>query len=193
MTSALRSRVLMRALVLSAVLLASAVVASAMASRSVDLTPARAPIHGVAPALEAAAPAVASTAPASSRLDDVLAGVAVSNADGVKTLSDPSRVASAALSQLSKMGAAAQAVGAVPAQARLLSITAVRASDVKVVEPRAGAPDVGSGDDEAIWVVRATGSFVGLHVPPGDAPIVKQTGYLLIDDASGDVVGMGMP
>jgi hypothetical protein len=43
------------------------------------------------------------------------------------------------------------------------------------------------------WVVRATGTFVGQRVPPGNPPIVADTGYLIIDDATGEVVGMGMP
>jgi hypothetical protein len=44
-----------------------------------------------------------------------------------------------------------------------------------------------------VWIVRASGPFYSDRVPPSAAPIVESTGYFVIDDGSGQIVGMGMP
>lgn len=75
------------------------------------------------------------------------------------------------------------------ADVAILSLTATTGTDLARVEEHA-ASDAGAG---VVWVVRGTGSFVGLRVPPGVPPITSSTGYLVIDDVSGDVITMGMP
>lgn len=72
----------------------------------------------------------------------------------------------------------------------ILSVTATDAGSVDAVEPNAGIDTSFGG---VVWIVRAKGTFVGVHVPPGTKPITSSTGYLLIDDATGEPMGMGMP
>jgi hypothetical protein len=73
-------------------------------------------------------------------------------------------------------------------------MVALKASDLGSVEPDAGAAPAGSSaGDSVLWVVRATGTFVGDRVPPGAKPIVESTGYFVVDDSTGEIVGMGMP
>jgi hypothetical protein len=72
------------------------------------------------------------------------------------------------------------------------TVTAVRGRAIGALVPNAAAM-TGSDLDKTFWVVTASGTFVGLRVPPGQSPIVETTGYLIIDDASGDAIGMGMP
>lgn len=50
-------------------------------------------------------------------------------------------------------------------------------------------------DDPAavVWIVRARGPFVGLRVPAGQQPASGESGYFVISDALGEVLGMGMP
>jgi hypothetical protein len=59
------------------------------------------------------------------------------------------------------------------------------------VEPR--APNDAPGARRLVWVVRATGHFVGMRVPPGRGPIVGTSGYLIIGDKTGEILGMGLP
>lgn len=62
------------------------------------------------------------------------------------------------------------------------------------IEPGIGAPDPGTPEAaRRVWVVRAEGRFVGDRVPPGADPVIGRTGYLVIDDATGEIIGMGMP
>lgn len=136
------------------------------------------------------APLVAPTSGAEGA--DPLAGVTVSNVGDVPTKSDPSAIADKAIHVLGIYASnPANVRPSVPV--KLLSITAVMASNIRSVETRAGAPDPGSGDDAVVWVVRAQGPFIGLRVPPGRDPIVNDSGYLVIDDATQSVVSMGMP
>ena len=65
--------------------------------------------------------------------------------------------------------------------------------DVELVEPGAGRPGPDAPASGPIWIVRATGNFVGRYVPPGRAPIVSPTGYILVHDQSGIRLGMGLP
>lgn len=56
-------------------------------------------------------------------------------------------------------------------------------------EPSAPTDGFGSA---IVWIARATGTFVGLRGPDPD-PYVADSGYLLISDETGEIVGMGMP
>jgi hypothetical protein len=70
-----------------------------------------------------------------------------------------------------------------------VSLHAVRESDVHKVEPNSPVGDSVSG---IVWVVRAEGTFVSAR---GRSPelIIADSGYLLVDDGSGQIIGMGMP
>ena len=97
------------------------------------------------------------------------------------------QVESVVLARLAAMGT--------PADARQISrMTVLQMSMVPTIEARAGAPPSDSPDaNDVVWVVRAEGHFVGQRVPPGAQPIVASTGYFVVDDATGETIGMGMP
>ncbi len=97
------------------------------------------------------------------------------------------QVATTITARLTEMGGATS-------PATVKSMTVVPMSELAAVESGAGAPVDGSPDAAAtVWVVRAEGAFVGLRVPPGAKPIHSATGYFIVDDATGDIIGMGMP
>jgi hypothetical protein len=96
-------------------------------------------------------------------------------------------VATTITARLTEMGGAASS-------ASVTGMTVVPMSELAALEPEAGAPVDGSPDAAAtVWVVRAEGAFVGLRVPPGAKPIHSATGYFIVDDATGEIIGMGMP
>lgn len=76
---------------------------------------------------------------------------------------------------------------------RIISLTPVLRSEADKVEPRLGIVDSENPDaGRLIWIVRAQGAFFGGRVPPGAKPIIGTTGYLVIDDDTGLIVGMGI-
>jgi len=132
------------------------------------------------------------TAPAAATPRANLQGVPVGVIGSVTVKSDPQAVADAAVSTLGAMGTnAANAGRSVPI--KVTSLTAVQASSLDRVAPGAGAPEKGSADDRVVWVVRAEGPFIGLRVPPGGEPIKATAGYILVDDLTDKVIGLGMP
>lgn len=72
----------------------------------------------------------------------------------------------------------------------ILSVTAVAEADIESVLPHLGDQDAGS--ERLVWVVKATGWFVARLGPAGRAPDAGPDGYLVIDDATGHTVGMGV-
>ena len=66
-------------------------------------------------------------------------------------------------------------------------------AEVSAVESNAGRRAGAPGAFGPVWVVRARGPFVGRHVPPGNPPVRSATGYFVISDATGNILGMGMP
>jgi hypothetical protein len=77
-------------------------------------------------------------------------------------------------------------------QPDILSITAVHRDDVSSVLPHLG-PEEDPGRGEIQWVVKAYGWFVSSKPPPGSAhPTEGPAGYLRYDDASGELIGMGI-
>jgi hypothetical protein len=74
--------------------------------------------------------------------------------------------------------------------ATVTKISAVRGRDLEKAEPGAGSAE-GDQADAAYWVVRGTGTFLGRRGQSGDH--LSGTGYIVIEDATGDIVGMGMP
>jgi hypothetical protein len=75
---------------------------------------------------------------------------------------------------------------------QISSANAVRGGDLTSVEPGAGSPE-GAAANAIFWIVRGRGTFVGRFSPSGTGPFVGATGYVIIDDATGEVVGMGLP
>jgi hypothetical protein len=102
----------------------------------------------------------------------------------------PAAVAAIAEQRIAAMaqtlGVAATPVG-LPLQ--LHAITMDRLSEL---EANSVLPESPSEASRIAWVVRAVGTFVGLRGPSPD-PIVFGSGYLLIDDLTGEVIAMGMP
>ena len=99
-------------------------------------------------------------------------------------------------SHIDRMAESALNVGLHPAPSgsRIQSVAAAMWSDIEAYESGASAPEVGSPDASRIlWVVRAEGSFLVLRTPPGAEPFVGKSGYLLIDDETGMIMGLGTP
>jgi hypothetical protein len=75
----------------------------------------------------------------------------------------------------------------------IVSVEAANGADV----PRLTGTDLpvnnGMDDSEAVfWVIKANGPFYGDHVPPGQPPALGKSGYFVIGDATGDLVGWGI-
>ncbi len=71
------------------------------------------------------------------------------------------------------------------------SVHVVAMADIRQFE--SGATVDEGAASRIIWIVRGTGTFVGYRVPPGAPPVVGTQGYVVIDDATGEVLQMGMP
>lgn len=83
-----------------------------------------------------------------------------------------------------------QQLGRVLAPAAIHRMTATTADQVSALEP--AAPDLEVPAGAIVWVVRARGTFVGLHRPVADAP-TSETGYFVISDADGTTLATGFP
>jgi hypothetical protein len=116
-------------------------------------------------------------------------GPVVTVPTGIVTRMTPSQVISLAKTTLSTMSNGV--ANAIPIA--IVSVTATGEAGLSSIEPGAGADLGGDRAGSIIWVVRATGTFVAPRSLPGKAPIVASSGYLLIDDATGESIGMGMP
>jgi hypothetical protein len=112
----------------------------------------------------------------------------ISIASGVEPRLTPTEAIAIAQNDIALM---ARSVGAAESST-VLKATAARGADVDSVEPGAGTAE-GEQAESVYWVVRARGTFVGARGPAGSSDRVAATGYIVIDDATGDVVGMGLP
>jgi len=137
--------------------------------------------------------APASEPPGATPIPDPLAGVAIRFVGDVRTASQPDQIALIALDHLARVTRTPANADRAGAPFKLVSLTAVRGSQINVVELAVGAPDPLSVDDSVVWVVRATGPFVGLRVPPGKDAIRGDSGYLVVDDPTGQILQMGIP
>jgi len=81
--------------------------------------------------------------------------------------------------------------GDVSAPLTVTNVHVIVMANIKEVEPNAFV-DPGARDG-IVWVIRGTGKFVGWRVPPGAQPITGNQGYVVVDDATGQVLQMGMP
>jgi hypothetical protein len=107
-------------------------------------------------------------------------------AAGLAPRMDPEQVAGLAREQIAAMATAASR----SVSPDILSVTAVAEADIESVLPHLGNPD--SGSDRLVWVVKATGWFVARLGPAGRPRDAGPDGYLIIEDATGHVVGMGV-
>jgi hypothetical protein len=83
-----------------------------------------------------------------------------------------------------------EAAGRAVPDIEIQSMTVTTAGRIPDVEASGAVPD----DPAAVvWIVRARGPFVGLRVPAGQQPAFGESGYFVISDALGEVLGMGMP
>lgn len=150
-------------------------------SGEVETVPGRA---GEVASISSAAPSVASPYPAAS----LPSGVVPTRAEA--------DIREIATSDLNRMAESAQKMGLeqAPDGLKIQSVSATRWIDVVTQESRAGAPEIGSADAlRIVWVVRGEGSFLVMRTPPGGEPFVGKSGYLLIDDETGTILGMGTP
>ena len=112
------------------------------------------------------------------------------------TLRDAEGVGAIALAHIESMAETGRAMGLDGADERtqIRSVVAASWSDLHELEPNAGALDLESPDSSrVVWVVRADGPFAVLRTPRGREPFVGASGYLVIDDESGMILGMGTP
>jgi hypothetical protein len=79
-------------------------------------------------------------------------------------------------------------LGRAVAEIRILSIAAIRASDVGQAEPSANLPP----GDGIVWVIRARGTFVAQRGPRFE-PESADSGYFVISDVSGALLATGFP
>jgi hypothetical protein len=99
-------------------------------------------------------------------------------------------VVAIALNDIDDMARGAAAEGLPTTPARITKIWLRRQSDLQSVDPNAP----GSTDSNVVWLVRAEGTFTTNHtgsVPR--SPAVWSSGYLIVDDATGGIIGQGSP
>jgi hypothetical protein len=106
--------------------------------------------------------------------------------DGVEPRHTPEEIAEIALDRIA---AAAANYGEV-APARILSLTATTAARVSHFEP--GAVFERPSPDVIVWIVRAEGTF-GTRRGPELAPSTGSSGFFLLSDEDGSVIGTGFP
>lgn len=109
---------------------------------------------------------------------------------GMTTRLAPDAVVQIALRDLERMQSRAQDPVSPIA---VMSVRATTRGATQALEPNSIGTASASEVNDIVWVVRAQGTFVGERVLPGMSPIVSSTGYLLIDDATGSILGTGMP
>lgn len=112
----------------------------------------------------------------------------ISIAPGVSPRMSPDRVSSLVLGRIHDME---MMVGHVLRPARIVSMTATSGRDVALLEPDAGVEQAAQG--AVVWLVRAEGTFTTNRLPPGGKPPVSPSGYYVIADADGSVLGFGFP
>jgi hypothetical protein len=112
--------------------------------------------------------------------------------DPIRTEGEIAQIATTHLANLSHI---AEDIGLTPVETRLDPVVAARWADVGAYEPRIGDADPSSPDaTRIVWVARGEGTFLVTRTGrSGRPPWVGATGYLLIDDETGEIVGMGTP
>ncbi len=98
------------------------------------------------------------------------------------------QVEAVALQQILRMESL---VGAVVRPPGILAVTATTVAGVASLEPRSGHQEPPAPGIQ--WLVRAEGTFTNNRTPPGASPMVAATGFFVIGDADGGVIGFGFP
>jgi hypothetical protein len=112
----------------------------------------------------------------------------VTVADGLAPRMAPDEVQQLVAERLQRVGRESGRDGALIVIER---VDAVVRDAVPAIEPGAAMTD---GDESVVWVVRARGTFIATRGLRGtDPPRISDTGYLVIDDATGEILEMGMP
>lgn len=97
-----------------------------------------------------------------------------------KTARTPDEVASRVLAQIGNEG-------------QIDSITVVASLGAVATFEGRGGPGRDLPAMGPIWIVRGQGVFIPRFLPPGVVAVPSPTGYYLVSDESGDLVGMGTP
>jgi hypothetical protein len=107
---------------------------------------------------------------------------------GITPRMTPDQVAATAIERIHAME---QTVGHAAKPPRILSMTATTAAGVARLEPNLGLGQPAAPGVQ--WLVRAEGTFTNIRTPPGAKPAVASSGYFVISDADGGVLGFGFP
>jgi hypothetical protein len=84
-----------------------------------------------------------------------------------------------------------QVAGRVVAPARIVRMTVTTPGGVSRVEPNAGQPGVAAPD--IVWVVRAFGTFTTRRGLRENGPKIAGSGFYVIADGNGSIMGFGFP
>lgn len=107
---------------------------------------------------------------------------------GLATRMSANDAAEIALALMKKMET--NRVGTGPTKpTRIISVMAATGPEVGSIEPRAGGT---AADNSVVWVVRGEGTFIAARGRTTEIRLFS-SGYIIIDDATGDILGMGMP
>jgi hypothetical protein len=113
---------------------------------------------------------------------------------GLTTVMSPEQVVARVTDILNSDAAIAAAAGQPVKPTVIDMITAVRGSEINSVEPRAAnvalAPNV--TDATVFWVIRAHGTFVTQRGRTL-VPRLFDSGYIVLDDVTGQMLARGMP
>lgn len=102
------------------------------------------------------------------------------------------RIAPVARAQMEQMERIAGRQVAEPEVQEVILTTAAEVGREVDFDTNSSSADLESRD-RLVRLVRARGTFVGQRIPPGVKPIESSSGFLVVDDDTGDVLGMGMP
>jgi hypothetical protein len=95
---------------------------------------------------------------------------------------------------LSPEGAASAARTKMSTDTVITHVTAVSGlAAIHTVEPSFGKPGPAIPDIGPVWIVRGEGQFVGHFGPPNGPPPHAASGFEVVVDSTGAVIGMGMP
>ena len=119
-------------------------------------------------------------------------GYTASIAAGITPRMSADQAAQVAVQALVNMSAVAEAASLPTTPTVIRSIDCIHPADIGSLEPRAAGTQSDRDPNAVLWIVRAQGTFVNQHVR-SLTPAVATSGYFVIDDATGQSVGWGMP
>jgi hypothetical protein len=115
--------------------------------------------------------------------------------ESVTPTRDENSIRERAIAHLDRMSDAALSMGLITARKpfEITSVAAAKWTDVGKIEARAGGIEDSPDASRIVWIVRGEGDFLVARTPPGREPWVGESGYLLIDDETLVILGMGTP